>query len=333
MFKKKNAIFLIKLISLLLTVAAVAGVVNHFYVNGYYYYSVYSELDAMRDVPYGIKMTNVGTSHGLCSFRYDEADSTSYNLALSGSDIYHNFATLRQFADHLEPGCIVAIPTSYFSFCMPTDEPSQKRYYLYLDKDYIRGFSYETLINAKYLPVLRSGEFLIKDIIKDQEINAAEMMDDAVQSPPEAATGNTAEATEAKQAKHNELAVHAAGRCRSWRLAYMIPNEKYMEANVSVLMDMVKFCKEKGFRPVLITTPVYHSLNEAFTDGELEKYYFNNIRKAVENTGVPYLDLSHDDELSREPDYYGNSDHLNELGAEHFLLKYNEWLKGLSCTN
>lgn len=340
MVKKKNAIFFIKFISVILVVAAVLGVINHFYIKGYYYYSVYSELDAMKDVPYGIKMTNVGTSHGLCSFRYDENDKTKYNLALSGSDIYHNYTTLQQFADHLAPGCIVAIPTSYFSFCMSTDEPSQKRYYLYLDKEYIKGFNYETLISAKYLPVLRSGEFLIKDIIKDQDINAAEMMDNAEEmvvpatevtseSTPPANSDNTGVQQTEEEKMHKDLAVHAAGRCQSWRLAYMIPYERYMDDNTAILTDMVNFCIEKGFRPVLVTTPVYHSLNEEFEDGELDKYYFGNVKKVAEETGVPYLDLSHDQELSYEPAYYGNSDHLNKLGAERFFQKYTDFLKDL----
>ncbi len=340
MKKKKNAAFFVKLISLLLVVAAVIGVIDHYYVKGYYYYSVYNEINAMYNVPFDIKMTNVGTSHGLCSFRYDENDKTKYNLALSGSDIYHNFATLRQFADHLAPGCIVAIPTSYFSFCMSTDEPSQKRYYLYLDKEYIRGFSYETLINAKYLPVLRSGEFLIKDLIKDQDINAAEMMDDAeiTAVPPsqpstEGTQSDTAAVSAARQTGngelHRELAQHAAGRSVSWRSGYFVPFERYMSDNVAVLTDMINFCKEKGFRPVLVTTPVYYSLNEDFEDGELDRYYFDNVKKAAEATDTPYLDLSHDDELSHAPEYYGNSDHLNELGAEKFMQRYTDFLKEL----
>ena len=125
-------------------------------------------------------MVNLGTSHGLASFHYPDDGLKTYNLALSGEDIYHDFQTLKQFSNHLSKGCIVALVVSYFSFCMSTEEPSQKRYYSYLDKEYIRDFSYETLISAKYVPVLRSGEFIIKDLIKDQNLDVgAAMMNDS----------------------------------------------------------------------------------------------------------------------------------------------------------
>ena len=131
--EKQRLAFWGKFFGVMLIVGLLIGVINRLYVNGYYYRDVYSEIDKMYDVPYEIQMVNLGTSHGLASFRYPEDGVVRYNLALSGEDIYHDFATLRQFADHLAPGCIVALPTSYFSFCMSTEEPSQKRYYAYLD--------------------------------------------------------------------------------------------------------------------------------------------------------------------------------------------------------
>ncbi len=338
--------FFIKLFSIVLSVGLLIGVVNHFYVNGYYYRDVYGEIDKMLEVPYEIEMVNLGTSHGLASFRYPEDGAVRYNLALSGEDIYHDFATLRQFADHLAEGCIVAIPVSYFSFCMSTEEPSQKRYYAYLDREYLRGFSYETLINAKYVPVLRSGEFIIKDLIKDQELDVgAAMMEDNAAIPDGAAqteergSAGTEELTPTDQTqtdamlqqqraeKDAELAAHAAGRAESWRSGYMTAGRVYIEENTKILTEMVRFCLKNGFRPVLVSTPIYKALNEQFGEEELEICYFEPMRAVAAETGVPYLDLSHDETLSGTPEYYGNSDHMNADGAAAFYDRYTEYLR------
>ncbi len=324
--------FAVRSASLLLAVCVLTGIINFAYVRGYYYRDVYGEIQKMADVPYHITMANFGTSHGLSCFRYPEDDKSKFNFALSGEDIYHDFATLKQFSDHLDEGCIVAIPTSYFSFCMSTQEPSQKRYYIYLDRKYIRGFSFESLINAKYVPVLRSGEFLIKDLIKDQERDiGAEMMGDASGGAEELSAvtpdaGGAAPTQAEKSAPDEELYAHAKGRAESWRSGYMVAGKIYIDDNIKILTDMVDFCLESGFKPLLVTTPVYYALNERFTEEELNECYFDPVNKVVEATGVPYLNLSHDPQLSSDPGYYSNSDHMNASGAEVFYQRFTEFL-------
>ncbi len=341
MSRKRNGVFFIKLISAVILVSLIIGIANHYYINDYYYKDVYGEIKAMENVPYGITMVNFGTSHGLASFRYPENSDgeVGYNLALSGEDIYHDFQTLKQFADHLADGCIVALPTSYFSFCMSTDSPSQKRYYMYLDKEYIRDFSYETLINAKYIPVLRSGEFIIKNLIKDQDIDLGGIMMNGNDDPAEEKAGVFDISAKAYEEwdedipvlnnNGDELTYHAKGRAVSWRAGFMTAGKKYMSKNTEILKEMVDFCFKHGFKPVLVTTPIYKALNNEFSDEELNECYFDNINKVVEQTGVPYLNLSHDSELSGNPDYFLNSDHLSESGADAFYERYVDFLKSI----
>lgn len=330
--KNKGLKFAVKSAALLLSVCILIVIINFAYVRGYYYRDVYGEIEKMKNVPYNITMANFGTSHGLSCFRYPENDKTKFNFALSGEDIYHDFATLKQFSDHLENGCIVAIPTSYFSFCMSTEEPSQKRYYIYLDRKYIRQFSFESLINAKYFPVLRSGEFIIKDLIKDQEHDiGAEMMDnntvvneDITNSITENSGGNSAQSV--SSGLDAQLIAHAKGRAESWRSGYMVAGKIFINKNTELLIEMVTYCYESGFKPLLVTTPVYYALNERFTEKELNECYFNPVNRVVEATGVPYLNLSHDPQLSVNPEYYSNSDHMNSVGAAAFYKRYSEFL-------
>ncbi|MBR2732370.1 MAG: hypothetical protein IKD72_10355 [Clostridia bacterium] len=329
MQKKSAAAFIVRLAAVLLAAGMLVGLCNHFYVRGYYYTDVYSEVQKMQEVPEQIVMANFGTSHGLASFRYPEDGVVRFNFALSGEDIYHDFATLKQFADHLAPGCIVAIPVSYFSFCMSTQEPSQKRYYLYLDRQYLREFSFETLLNAKYVPVLRSGEFIIKDLIKDQEMDVgAAMMEDRtdvpVSEPPAKAAAETGAAQAAADAA---LLAHAKGRAESWRAGYMNAGRVFIPDNIRLLTEMVRFCNDSGFRPVLVSTPIYSALNAQFSQEELQTCYFDPMAAVQASTGAPYLDLSHDSVLSNEPAFFGNSDHMTKAGAEAFYERYTAFLK------
>ncbi len=340
MAKKRNIIFFIKFISAVLSVSLIIGIANYYYKKDYYYLDVYGEIKAMENVPDGITMVNFGTSHGLSAFRYpdDSNGEVRYNLALSGEDIYHDFQTLKQFTNHLADGCIVALPTSYFSFCMSTESPSQKRYYMYLDKEYIRNFSYETLINAKYIPVLRSGEFIIKNLINDQNMDLGGMMMNGNEELPTKESGifdisakayDETDETESESTADDELKYHAQGRAVSWRAGYMVTGKKYMSENTEILKEMVNYCYAHGFKPVLVTTPIYKALNNEFSDSELNECYFDNINRVVEQTKVPYLNLSHDTDLSENPDYYENSDHMSNMGADAFYERYIEFLKSI----
>ncbi len=326
MRKQSGGMFALKFLSLLAVVAVLMIGINAVYVNGFYYSDTYGEVQKFNNVPTGITLANTGTSHGLASFRYpDDLAETTFNFALSGEDIYHDFQTLKQFSDHIADECVIAIPTSYFSFCMSVDEPSQKRYYAYMDKEYLRGFSYETLINAKYLPVLRSGEYLFKDLINDQAMDVGGMMMEADAAENDTAS-DVAAAIAARETMEAELHSHAVGRAESWRSGFMIIGENNMPANRQLLIDMVNYCKEQGWKPVLITTPVHYTLNEAFTEEELEHYYFSNTHAVQEATGVPYYDMSHDETFANTPEYYSNSDHLNKEGGDAFTAAFLGYL-------
>lgn len=336
MTKKKTTVFIIKFISIILCVSLIMIVLNHFYINGAYYTDVYGEVESMQGIPEHLKMVNVGTSHGLACFRYGEEETEKFNLALSGSDLYHNFATLKQFKDRFDSGCIIAIPVSYFSFCMPTDEPSQKRYYLFLDREYIKDFNLETYLNIKYFPVLRSGEFIIKDLIKDQEKDIGGMMmddEDVVVDSPAAAVDNNQPASAFNEQKHQELATHAKGRANSWRSGFFVTGQGYINENKQILVDMINWCRENGFKPLLISPPVYISLNEAFTDEELKSNYFDILNDIAKSTKTPLLGLSHDNVLSFVPDYYRNSDHMSEAGSKEFMKVYYDYLTEIGYTD
>ncbi len=109
----------------------------------------------------------------------------------------------------------------------------------------------------------------------------------------------------------------------------MVLGKPNMEANTELLIEMIRFCKEHGFRPVLLTVPVYHALREDFSEEELRLYYYSNIDRVVEKTGIPYIDYSVDEAFIYDTSYYGNSDHMSAAGSNAFYRAFREDLEEL----
>lgn len=328
--------FFLKLFVVSLCSAMILIALNALYVRGAYYQNIYGEVKKFQSVPYQIGFANFGTSHGVSAFRYSEPENRiTFNFALSGEDIYHDFQTLKQFSDHLDEGCIVAIPISWFSFCLPTDTPSQKRYYTYLDKQYLIDFSYETLINARYLPVLRSIEFLFKNLIRDQELGVEQFMDEipdrkTVESiAPVTGQNSVTTIDVARDQMIKALAAHAVTRSESWRSGRMVLGQKYMRENTELLIGMIEYCQEQDFVPVLLTIPVFRALRNDFSEEELDHYFYENVASVVSATGIDYIDYTRDERFIDEPFYFTNSDHMSQAGADAFYRAFRMDLDGL----
>ena len=89
---------------------------------------------------------------------------------------------------------------------------------------------------------------------------------------------------------------------------------------INQLKSILNFCEEKGFRPILISTPQTSFYNKQIGDENYHKRIYDNIKK-VEiqlNKKYLYLDYSHDKRFVNNLEYFMDSDHLNEKGAEYF---------------
>ena len=335
----KKLKFFVKLISLLAVAALLIYVLNSVYVKGYYYNDIYGEVQKfLEDIPSGIKVCNFGSSHGLASFKYG-GRTDAFNFALSGEDLYHNYAKLRQYADKLDKGCTVFLPVSYFSFCTDTKAPSDKRYYMFLDKQYIKKYSFETYLNVKYIPVLRSGDGLLKDLVNEKQMAELFNEDNPLENSaagaiagvifaagvsslnPENAYNSTDSLPDSKLYDFSDL------RCKSWRSQFN-RFSIYMDENTGILTDMIRFCEEHDFVPILVSTPINHVLNDMFTDEELQKYFYDNVSELQRTTGVEFWDYSHDGAFSDKNDYYSNADHLNSIGGAAFTEEIMRRLEG-----
>ena len=126
--------FVIKVAAFLLILCALSVGIN----------AVYMKLDTsdddytrkFKDVPDNIKVCNVGSSHGLFGFNYDELEEYNcFNFSLVSQYPSYDLRLLEAYRDHLADDCIVFIQSSYFCIIGIGEaeysdfESKNKRYY------------------------------------------------------------------------------------------------------------------------------------------------------------------------------------------------------------
>lgn len=131
-----------------------------------------------------------------------------------------------------------------------------------------------------------------------------------------------------------EQALFAARkRCKDWceqfglydTFSKEIPSEleETFSKTREILTGMIQFCLEKGFKPVLVVTPVSEIMNSQLGDDFIKKVLYDNISLANKQQ-VPLLDYLRDERFKDISLYHNNADFLNAKGRKIFtevLLK------------
>jgi hypothetical protein len=270
-------------------------VLNLFYVrtngykslNGTYKFSM---------VPYNISVMNLGSSHGEFGIDYEDFDTiTGFNFGLRGQSHYYDLQILRKYSDRLSGGCVVVIPVSCFSLIQGEDYEQRILYYGVLDYGSIPDHNPIEYIRFRLLPFL-SASFNAKYLIKDKKSVDSDLF-----------------ATQGADEEFYILnALYYYGLFEDLKKAGA-DNEN----NVKTLGEIFTYCRENGYKPVLITTPFTDHYNYWFV-GEDNDEFYAAIDGLSEQYDVPYLDYSHDPRFTGTLEWFADSDHLNPTGRRIF---------------
>lgn len=152
--------FFFKLLIMIVLVSLSLLGLNYAYINTNAYYLL-NDTAKFENVPKGIEICNLGSSHGQKSFNYSEINERGFNFGLSGQDFYYDLQVLKQYSENLRKGAVVLIVLSYFSYNMDLFEGEffnrSPRYYTFLDQDLIYNTSFPNLIKYRYLPIITAG--------------------------------------------------------------------------------------------------------------------------------------------------------------------------------
>jgi len=288
--------FFVKFFILLLLVFSTIMIFNLFYTRTNYWKNI-KDTAKFENVPEGIRLANVGSSHGLNAFDYSYIPYRSFNFALSSQCFLYDYAILRQYTDWFSKNAILLIPISYFQITqVKTDFQDQRaRYYRFLDKKYMDFYSIGEKILYGYFPVLTAGETL-RFIINDQPLP-----------------------NESKVMTEPELIKYSIEKHKLWTTGDA--GEEGFSYNKSMVSQIIEFCYAHDIKPALITTPITSVLNNIYnekTPGFFDDFYRFTRELQEVYPSLPYFDYSHDSRFENDFSMFQDGDHLNKDGAEKF---------------
>lgn len=260
-----------------------------------------------------VEIANVGSSHGAYDFIYDGLTEDGYSCFNFGSvsqTYQYDLALLKEYGSHLDEGCVVFIPVSYFSFNNETVNESEAqalsvKYYHFLSPKNVPDYDLYTDIVTTRLPILSAGEDLLKLLpvfSPSLKVLAAEEESD---------TGS-AEMDEAAVAEFANRAAMRFDRHFNNKETLFLPERE------TQLLSLIDYCKKHGLTPVLITTPFSVYYNNPVPEDFLDRFY-GTINRIASDTNVSYYDYSHDARFGENLTCFSDSDHLNAEGAAYFM--------------
>lgn len=267
-----------------------------------------------------VRLSNIGSSHGAYDFVYDSLEArgiTCFNFGHTSQTYEYDLALLAEYGRHLDDGCVLFIPVSYFSFNNETANETEAqalsvKYYHYLSPQNMPNYDLFTDIVTNRLPILSAGEDLLKLLPK---------------------TGLTAFAAEAPALPAmDEAAVAEFANRASQRFDRHFNNKKeyFLPEREEQLYAIINYCKEHELTPVLITTPFSSYYNAPVPEDFLNRFY-GTVNRIASDTGVNYYDYSHDGRFSENLSLFSDSDHLNPEGAAYFMEILQEEVPELSA--
>lgn len=268
-----------------------------------------------------VEIANVGSSHGAYDFTYDELTKEGFSCFNFGSvsqTYQYDLALLQEYGVHLDKGCVLFIPVSYFSFNNETVNETEAqalsvKYYHFLSPKNIPDYDLYTDIVTTRLPILSAGEDLLKllpDFSPSLKVLAA-----GEDLETEEADGAAAEPAEMDESAIAVFAERAAAR---YDRHFNNKENLFLPEREEQLLSLIDYCKKHELTPVLITTPFSAYYNNPVSEDFLDRFY-GTVNRIASDTNVNYYDYSHDARFSENLTYFSDSDHLNAEGAAYFM--------------
>lgn len=286
---------------------------NYLYIHTAYYSNICefdNTLNKNKPVPKDLKIVNFGSVFGRFAFDYKQEEQ-GYNFAMSPQSLSYDCRILKQYISHIGQNGVVifVLPVCIFALLNFKDDSKYAKYYGFLRKENILGYSKWKEIRYHRFPILNSGIKWLH-IIKDAK--KKNYMDTAVSSI-------------SKQQAENNAKERIMGWCRQFGLkdtqSTEIPESicQIFEENRKILKEMVSITLENGLQPVLVSTPFSGELNRYFGKEFVECMLYDNIKASV-GEDVPYFDYREHPDFQEHYEWFINGcDWLTKDGREHFL--------------
>ncbi len=291
---------------------------NH-YKNQYLYLDKFKQLNK-SDTIYDI--VNLGSNPELFGFDYSNLNLNGFSLAPGPQPLEYDFKVLRNYSNHLKNGSIVAIPLDPLKFfCFRYDSGyTNIKYYTFLPKKEILNYNSWKRLYISF-PLL----FHPKQIIRLLHDTKPDKTMDIDYNPMTAEELKEDGKYWIEKCWNPEFDINIRGNMK-----LSAKNKIDIETNVIILHNMLDYCLEKKFKPVIVLLPVTHYLSDLFPQSFIDNYLMAYIKKANTNN-VPVMDYIKNDRYS-SPKLYINSFFMNKKGRQLFTKNFIDDLKRLFKT-
>lgn len=296
--------FVVKVLVFVLIVSGFVFVANNRYIKNDQ--SDAKFIQKFENVPYGIQICNLGSSHGLFGFNYDELSSNyvCFNFGLLSQSLTYDYILLQNYKEHLDEYAIVFIPVS---FCiinrideteMDDFKSKNSRYYSFLPREDIKEYSYSEKFYSMF-PSLCSRDGLMYVLTHQME------------------KWNYWESS----AEYIDIEADAERVYREHFVEYRVTDSLFNQNEVNAVYDIIELCKENNFIPVLITTPLLTEYTQSIQKHEPDylESYSRLIKEIADSTNCAYYDYSKDSRMVHNKSLFIDADHLNYFGARDFV--------------
>ena len=242
-----------------------------------------------------MKLFNIGSSHGLYSFNYENiGGKNSYNFGWPSQTFYYDYLVLKNYFRKISKNGICFIPISYFSFSERKRWEKDSVYVKTLKFYLLKGEDRKEAFLLQYLPLYVSIKKKIKKILYKSKLE--------------------------KPLKIKTDIERIEGHVK----ILMNQNEKDTLAELEKIIELLF---SKNIKVILITTPFRKEYNDFFPKKLLNEKFYNNIDKIRNKYGLEYLDFSHEYKIFNKKEYFLDYDHLNKKGSKIFMEELREKLK------
>lgn len=248
---------------------------------------------------FDMDVVNLGSSSALAAFDYSEYPKLkAANWAMAPQSFVADYEILKNYSCYLRPGATVIIPICPFSCLGGSNNDLPDKYYTVLNIASMPHASFRRQQEQQrirqhpwsYIPFVQ----LLSINHKKKDMEIAFFQNDA---------------TNRMEGWKKEFSI------MSFDYPLSILNKDAYEDGVILLSDMINYCKERGYKPVLVLPPVHKTLSSCFTPQMKTKCVDSFVGKVLPED-VFFLDYFTDDRFTDA--MFSNSFLLNSKGASLF---------------
>lgn len=290
-------LYIVAIIILLIILEYVA---ERIYMTSESYIRSLNGAGALRHVPNGIEICNIGSGPALYGISYEQCIKKGFNFSTAPQNFQYGFKLLKHFRKKIIKGAaviIVVCPMSFGDNNTCNRKGYSDKFYGILPAKEIKDYSLKRAFILSHPLLMR----LIRKVL-------------SVIRPKPTPHSNKEQTDKPAviQAWEDEFGLN------NLIDTSMIKNhERAFEEKIKVIQDELEFCEQQRWNPVIVIPPVPKATRKFVGEDFIKRFLYSNLEKIHSDYPlIPILDYYADDRFDEE--VFMNDIFLNEKGKHKF---------------